>query len=302
VTLAGGTVLVVGATGFLGRPLVCRLERLGARVIAAARSAPETIEPTATVVPWRTDAADPNQVADLFRATRPDVVFHLTSDGRGGRELELVAPTVRSDLLATVNVLTAAAQSPTPAKRFVMTGSLEEPPDGASAPVSPYAAAKAAASGYGRMFRATYDLDVRIVRPMMTYGPGQKDHKVVPSTILALLRGQAARVESGPRPVDWIYVDDVIEGMIQAALVPELAETVDLGSGALVTVADCAREISRQLGREDLLAIGDGGRGREIVRAADVDLAKRRLGFEAKTTLPQGLTQTILWYRARVQP
>lgn len=293
--------MVVGATGFLGRPLVERLVNLGARVIAVSRAAaPGAMAPSSSVVPWQADAANAREVQLLFRETSPEMVFHLTSDSRGGRELEVVAPSVRNDLLATINVLTAAAQSPSRITRFLMTASLEEPPPGDSTPVSPYAAAKWATGGYGRMFRSLYGLDVRIVRPMMTYGPGQKEYKVVPSTILSLLRDQPARLASGSRLVDWVYLDDVVAGMIEAALVPDLAETVDLGSGELVTVGECAREIARQLDREHLLEIGDAGRGREIVRAADVELARRRLGFEASTTLPQGIAHTISSYRARM--
>lgn len=168
-------------------------------------------------------------------------------------------------------------------------------------PVSPYAAAKWATGGYARMFKSLYGLDVRMVRPMMAYGPGQKDYKVVPSTILSLLRDQPARIGSGSRPVDWVYMDDVVEGMVRAALVADLRETIDLGSGTLVTVGECAREIARQLDKGHLLEIGEGGRGQEIVRAADVDIAKQCLEFEAKTSLSRGLMRTIQWYRARLQ-
>jgi len=52
----------------------------------------------------------------------------------------------------------------------------------------------------------------------MVYGPGQVDHtKVVPYSILAALRGEAPRLTSGTRPVDWIYVDDVVAGLLAAA-------------------------------------------------------------------------------------
>ena len=132
---------------------------------------------------------------------------------------------------------------------------------------------------------------------MMTFGPGQKEFKVVPSTILSLLKDQHAYLGSGSRLVDWVYVDDVVEGLIAAACVPHLPSEVDLGSGVLVSVADMAREIARQLGREHFLKIGDGARGEEIVRVGDVDKARRLLGFTAKTPLPEGVARTIGFYK-----
>jgi nucleoside-diphosphate-sugar epimerase len=54
-----------------------------------------------------------------------------------------------------------------------------------------------------------------------------------------------------------------------------------------------AREIGRQLGRENLLEIGEGARGEEMVRAADVETARRLLGFEAKIGFAEGVSRTI---------
>jgi UDP-glucose 4-epimerase len=118
----------------------------------------------------------------------------------------------------------------------------------------------------------------------------------VPSTILSLLKDQHATIGSGSRLVDWVYVDDVVEGLIAAACVPDLPSEVDLGSGVLVSVADMAREIARQLGREHLLKIGNGARGEEVVRVGDAYKARRLLDFEAKTPLPEGVARTVAYY------
>ena len=288
-------ILVVGASGFLGRPLTARLAAAGAKICAVCRNPPKA---GAANVFWsRGDAGDANYIQETFSSFRPAVVFHLTSDSQGGRALSLVPSSLQNDLIAAVNVLHGAASADTKVEQFVMAATFEEPDGAEPTPVSPYAAAKWAATGYGRMFRRHYGLDVRIVRPMMTFGPGQKEFKVVPSTILSLLKDQHATIGSGSRLVDWVYVDDVVEGLIAAACVPHLPSEVDLGSGVLVSVADMAREIARQLGREHFLKIGDGARGEEIVRVGDVDKARRLLGFTAKTPLPEGVARTIGFYK-----
>src|SRR5437764_810167 len=67
------------------------------------------------------------------------------------------------------------------------------------------------------MFHQVYRTPVVAVRPFMTYGPGQRAHKLIPYVTQALLRGEAPKLSSGTRPVDWIYVDDVIDGVLTAA-------------------------------------------------------------------------------------
>jgi nucleoside-diphosphate-sugar epimerase len=292
------TVAVIGASGFLGTPLVRQLQRLGARVVAFSRSAAAPRGENTRC--WKGDASELAELDNCFRAHNPEIVFHLTSDSRGGREVDLIPASLKNDVFATVNALCAATRHGV--SRFVMTGSLEEPNPGSdeeATPLSPYAAAKWATCGYGRMFRDQYDLDVRIVRPFMTYGPGQKEFKIVPSTILSLLRDQPAVIGSDTRLVDWIYVDDLIDGMLAVSAAEERPRsTVDLGSGIGVTVGDVAREIARQIGKEHLLKIGDGARGREMVRLAD-NSAARLYGFEPRVSLSEGLAATISWFRQR---
>jgi nucleoside-diphosphate-sugar epimerase len=301
--LQGEAVLVMGATGFLGSQLVQRLGRLGAHVVGASRGA-DPRRPAQPNVTWRqSDASDASHVAKMFKDVRPSIVYHLTSDSQGGRDLDLVASSVRNDFLATVNVLVEAANSGI--KRLVMTGSCEEPTGeaGEAIPGSPYAAAKWASCGYARMISALHGLPVAVLRLMMAYGPGQKNYKVIPYTILSLLRGETAKLSSAKRAIDLVYVDDVVDALVRAAVAPRLdAQSIDIGSGRLVRLSDCLWLIGGLLQRPDLLdfgAIKDRAMEREY--AASTSEAARWLSWRAHTDLNDGLRQTIEWYRAREQ-
>lgn len=303
--LAGRRVLVVGASGFLGAHLTRRLALGGAEVIAFSRSAgPEHWAGQTGIRPWRGDAADRAQVEAVFAQTRPDLVYHLTSDSRGGREMALIPDSIRNDVMAALLVMEAVHRFGT--GRLVLTASMEEPVGeaGSAVPSSPYAAAKWMAAGYARMLSALHGLPAVVLRLMMTYGPGQKDYKVIPATILALLRGQPATLSSGVRPVDWVYVDDVTEAFVRAGLAPDPgAASIDIGTGRLTTLRDCLSLVGELTGRPELLRFGgQADRPLEMVRAAETETAARLLDWRATTSLRDGLARTIEAYAGRCGP
>jgi UDP-glucose 4-epimerase len=184
---------------------------------------------------------------------------------------------------------------------MILATSLEEPMGPAPGPVaSPYAAAKWCSSLYAAMFHDLFRAPVALVRPYMTYGPRQRPFKVLPSVILSLLEGRAPDLGPGTRPVDWIYVGDVIEGMLAAAERPGIeGRTLDLGTGVAVTIREVVETIVRLMGvpiRPIFGALPE--RPKEVVRVADVAVTEAILGWKARTPLEDGLRRTIAWYRS----
>ncbi|ACA19031.1 NAD-dependent epimerase/dehydratase [Methylobacterium sp. 4-46] len=292
--LRGARVLVFGATGFLGQHLVRALVSRGARVTGASRSADPGHRNLGAE--WhRCDASDAEQVAAVFRAVRPDIVYQLTSDSRGGQELTLIPDSLRNDVIATTNVLTEATRHSI--GRMVMTGSLEEPKGSAddAVPSSPYAAAKWVSCGYARMFASLYELPVTTLRLMMTYGPGQKDYKVIPYTIQTLLEGRTAQLSQGDRLLDWVYVDDVIDAFLRAGIA-DLSDVkpIEIGTGKATRLCDLLKIIGELMGKPDLLAFGNvPNRLMEREQIADPIDAAKKLDWFATTPLRQGLLSTI---------
>ena len=96
----------------------------------------------------------------------------------------------------------------------MLAGSLEEPDTADAVPTSPYAASKLGARARASVQRLM-GLQVTVLRVFIVYGPGQRDvGKLVPHTILSLLRGDPPRISSGVREIDWIYLDDVVEAFL----------------------------------------------------------------------------------------
>ncbi len=294
----GSRVVVSGASGFLGRRLCERLQREGAEIHAVSRSQHD--EGQAGLRWWRLAMEDAESVERMVQETKPEQIFHLSGLSSGAPGLDLVQPTFQSQLASTVNVLTAAARFG--CRRVILIGSLEEPTGGAEdgIPASPYGAAKWGAAMYARMFHRLYQTPVVIARVYMAYGPGQAEGKIVPYTIRSLLKGQAPQLSSGRRRLDWIYVDDAIEGLVQAAGADGVDGcTLEFGSGIAVSIKEVVDEIVTIVdpkARPVFGALND--RPGEAVRVADTRKTAQVLGWHIRTSLAEGLRRTVEWYAA----
>jgi len=297
----GRTVLVTGASGFIGEHLCKRLIKLGAVVHGVSRHVQNNDLASRW---WQVELEYEQETRRLVESVAPDYIFHLASLVSGKRDVEYVIPTLRSNLLSTINLLVSATGSG--CQRIVLTGSLEEAEgDAATAtPVSPYAAAKSAASEYARMFHALYQTPVVTARLFMVYGPDQKDHdKLVPYVTLSLLRGQSPQLMSGAREVDWIYVDDVVDAYLALASTQGIeGDTMDVGSGELTSVRQVVEQLVDIVEPDVQPRFGDvEDRPLERVRIADTGYAMELTGWKPAMTLTEGLKKTVDWYQANTK-
>ena len=297
--LAGAPVLVTGASGFIGRALCTTLLEVGAEVHGSSRrlrSLPEGVH-------WHAaDFADEAAADGLIARVQPEIVYHLAGAVTGVRDVDQVIPVFASTLASTVHVLTAAQRHG--CRRVVLASSMEEPDadDAIAIPSSPYAAAKWASGGYGRMFASLYGLEVVELRVFMTYGPGyQPLGKLVPAVVLGLLRGEPPSLGSGTRRIDWVYIDDVVDALRRAATadVP-VGVRPDVGSGQLHSIREFVERLASHVDSGAELAFGTGqNRAAEREAVADLTTSRRILGWEPRVGLDDGLARVVAWYRER---
>jgi nucleoside-diphosphate-sugar epimerase len=292
--LRGDRVLVTGASGFIGRHLCARLVAAGAEVFAVSRGGRPSDAAVAPASQWRrADLTDREAVLATMLWAQPHRVVHLASMVKGARDRELVAAMLRANLESTVHLLDAAAELQ--CRRFVQVGSLEEPDRGES-PGSPYAASKAAASLYAELYARLYALPVARARVFMVYGPGPQDRaKLIPYVIDELLAGRRPKVSSGGRPIDWVFVEDVVDGLCRMLVEPAaVGERLDLGSGRLVTIREV---VDRLVGmvtprlEPEFGALRD--RPGEVIRQADVARTAALIGWRPRVDLDEGLRRTV---------
>jgi nucleoside-diphosphate-sugar epimerase len=319
------TVLVTGATGFMGASLARRLLAQGEHVRVLARSPakakPLTDQGAEVVVG---DITDSTAVAEAVDGAK--VVYHLA-----GR---LFAPGVpASEYYAThvegTKLLLAHCREPT-LERFVhcsTTGVLGVTGDGPADEAAPYRPTNVYEATKAEAERAVRDrardgLPAVIARPGLVYGPG--DLHLLPF-FRTVLRRQFRPI--GRRPV-WlhpIYIDDMTEALLRCGQRGQaVGECFHLAGQEPVSLAGLADAIARAGGTrlprghipltaaQAVAVLGDRlppklrqsaplTRGRldflTHSRVYDVTKAKRVLGFAAATDLPTGTARSMAWYR-----
>ncbi|SHF43137.1 Nucleoside-diphosphate-sugar epimerase [Mariniphaga anaerophila] len=292
-------VLVTGASGFIGSKLCESLCAYGAEVHGIHI---HELKPyhNKQIKWWQCDLKDPDSIHKIMENIKPDLIFHLASHVEGSRSIELILPTLHNNLMSTVNILTAATKIG--CQRVIISGSMEESTsiNTNNIPSSPYAAAKYSSSIYAKMFHELYKTPVAVARLFMVYGPGQRDlKKLIPYTIVSHLKNQNPNYTSGARLVDWIFIDDVINGLLSMAYHPQIeGQTIDIGSGMTLSVKNIVLLLLKTLNSKLSPNFGNlADRACEYTQIANTEETFNKLNWEPTTDLKQGLTATADWYK-----
>jgi nucleoside-diphosphate-sugar epimerase len=109
-------------------------------------------------------------------------------------------------------------------------------------------------------------------------------------------------VTSGHGPVDWVYVEDVVEAFLRAALAKNVGgQMIDIGSGKTETVRGVAQTLARWIESEHAPSFGTiPNCPLEQVRVADAHAAKDLLRWAPKVPLEESLKRTIEWYERKL--
>ncbi|MBI1805219.1 MAG: GDP-mannose 4,6-dehydratase [Ignavibacteriae bacterium] len=309
--LIGKRILITGATGFIGSHLLRRFVEAGIAV-TAVRYRPDLNRQWEGNIHWSiADLTDAEAVETIIKANKPDIVFHLAAKLGGDRSFEFAQQAVVVNFLGTHNLLSSLGRNLGGRGRIVMLGTSEEygnskvlpiTEDQPSNPVSPYSASKTAATQFALLYHRLFDLPVVVLRPFIVYGPGQPPAMMIPELIQSVLEGKDFSMTEGKQTRDFVYVEDVVDCILAAATAKDVdGEVFNVSSGEERAIRTVAELIVRLMeGKSRLLVGARPYRQNEAWRLyGSNEKAQRLLGWLPKTTLEEGLRQTINWCRER---
>jgi len=143
-----------------------------------------------------------------------------------------------------------------------------------------------------------------VVRPGNLYGPFDKFDWEKSKVIPAIMRRAIEKHNpfevwgDGMDLKDFLYIDDLVDGLILAMEKLEEFEPINIASGVPVTIRDVLSEILKSADYEDADVQYDSSKPTMIPkRMIDISLAKDKLGFKPKVSLEDGIQRTVDWYR-----
>ncbi|HEY1261625.1 MAG TPA: NAD-dependent epimerase/dehydratase family protein [Stellaceae bacterium] len=312
----GRRVFVTGCRGFLGSWMVPELRRRGAYVIGLVRDLPGDPAPLAGVA--APDYSVLGRLEDfdcLLRALSEyeiETVLHLGAQAIVSTALRNPRATFEANVRGTWNLLEACRQTATVRRVIVASsdkayGNSKEQPYTEALPLAgrfPYDVSKSCADLIAQAYHASYGLPVCITRFANFYGGGDLNmSRLVPGTILSVLRGRAPVLRSDGRMVrDYIYV---LDGVAAYLLLAEAMDRAELWGRAFnfslehpLSVLEVTQKILDVTGRGDLQpVILDETRAEIPIQHLSATLARRELGWAPRYSFEEGLAETVIWYR-----
>jgi nucleoside-diphosphate-sugar epimerase len=306
--LRGTRALVTGVSGFVGRHLANALFESGVGVIGLAR---DPLEAQAHVEVIAGNISDRSHVADIVRHTQPDYVFHLAAEKARTTDLEDFRSCFETNLIGTLNLVEACAGA-SQLRRFIALGTCEEyaGEEGPysetmrETPASAYSCSKVAMTQLLQTCHRVRGFPAVVLRPSLAYGPGQGGEMFLPALMMSLLEERRFAMTAGEQLRDFVYVDDLVDAMLQAALAHAVpGEIINISSGEPIALREVAVRVAKLIGpgAEDLLDVGTVAYrdGEAITYWADRAKAERLLGWQPTVSLATGLARTIAYYRTR---
>jgi UDP-glucose 4-epimerase len=304
-------VLVTGGAGFIGSHLVDTLVKNGFQVIVFDDLSTGRMEnvkrhvgkPAFSFV--NGDLRNKTAVKEALKDV--EAVFHLAAIVSVPFSMKHPQVTHEINVDGTASLLEACLKANV--ERFIYASSCAvygEPKylpideNHPAKPLSPYAESKLEAENLCMSFHENYGLGTVVLRLFNVYGPRMREDQyggVITRFIKRLTAGKPPIIYGdGEQTRDFVYVGDVVQAMMLALKVAEAkGETFNIGSGVPVTINDLADLLIKITGACEVKPVHRRPRAGDIKHSyANVQLAKKLLGFKPNTSLKDGLSKLPL--------
>lgn len=306
----GAKILVTGGAGFIGSHLVDKLALENEvfvidNLFSGSLANLERSKHRITFISG--DIRDKALMQDVVM--KVEFVFHLAADVGNVRSIEDPCTNMDVNVRGTLNLLEACLSSNI--NRFVYSssaaifGEAEYLPINEDHPInpeSPYAVSKLAAEKYCLAFHKVHGLPITALRYFNVYGPGQESSEyanVIPIFLKRISEGKPLTIfGDGNQTRDFVFVEDVVQANILAATQPQaIGGIFNIATEKQTSVNELANLVMQVTGKE-VRIIHDKPRAGEIKDSlANIEKAKKTLGFNPEITLKEGLMLT--WKEGR---
>lgn len=304
----GKKVIVTGGAGFLGSFVVEKLRERGCSEVIVPRSN-------------EYDLRDREAIIRLYKEAQPHIVIHLAAVV-GGIEANRANPGrfFYDNAIMGIQLMEYARQFRV--EKFVAVGTICAYPKFTHVPFqeeylwngypeetnATYGLAKKMMLVQAQAYRAQYGFNSIYLLPVNLYGPRDNFDLNTSHVIPALIRKCIEAVESESHEIilwgdgsptrEFLYVEDVAEGILLATERYNGDQPVNLGIGEEISICDLAKLIAAGVGYTGKIIWDTTKPNGQPRRCLDVSRARELFGFQAKYHLCDGIPKTIAWFKS----
>jgi UDP-glucose 4-epimerase len=295
-------MLILGGNGFIGSHLVDRLLAEGHKVRVFDKYEEHYRKPVAEVDYCVGDFGNRGMLSEALAGT--DMVFHLISTTLPKTSNDDPAFDVQSNVVETIFLLEQCVANKIRKVVFISSGgaiygnplSLPISENCPTEPECSYGITKLAVEKYLALFNHLHDLDYVVLRPSNPYGNRQNPDGIQGAVSVFLGRiaqGKTLEIWGDGRVVrDYIFIDDLIDGIYKAATVNALSRVFNLGSGIGHSLNEIIEVIRKVTGREVKVAY-QAKRSFDVPGIyLDICRAKQELSWAPSVSLETGIEKT----------
>jgi dTDP-glucose 4,6-dehydratase len=308
--------LITGGAGFLGSHLCDRLLKEEHEVICMDNLSTGSMDNISHLIGDERFQFIHYNVTEYIYVEGPlDHIVHFASPASPVDYLEMPIQTLKVGSLGTHKALGLTKEKKA---RFLIASTSEVYGDplvhpqpenyyGNVNPIGPrgvYDEAKRFAEAITMAYHRYHGIDTRIARIFNTYGPRMRmnDGRVVPSLLCQALKGEDLTVfGDGTQTRSFCYVSDLIEGIYRLLMSDEV-NPVNIGNPIEMNVLEFAQEVLRITGSKSKIVFKPLPQDDPKVRQPDITKIKQVLNWEPKVSLKDGLKETILYFKKKLNP
>lgn len=302
----GKRVVVTGGHGFLGSYVSEKLRALPIAELTVPRS-------------HDFDLRESLAIDRLLSQARPDIVIHLAANVGGiGANRARPAEFFYDNLMMGVPLLHASWKAGV--EKFVAVGTVCAYPKFTPTPFreddlwagypeetnAPYGLAKKMLLVAAQTYRQQYGFNAIYLLPANLYGPRDNVDLATSHVIPALIRkcveardagaGELVVWGTGSPTREFLYVGDCAEGILMASERYDGEDPVNLGTGREISIKDLVDRVVELTGFRGRVVWDSSQPDGQPRRCIDTSRARERFGFEATTSMEEGLAETVRWF------
>lgn len=278
------SILVTGSSGFVGSSLVENLESLGFNVIKFDSSGGDISD---------FNFSKEYENIDVYH------IFHLASKTFVPDSWKKPLDFYKTSVIGTGNILELCRNKKIPltyvsAYLYGMPEKLPISENDSVKPNNPYAHAKYLTEELCRFYSNFFDVKITVVRPFNIYGKSQKEIFLIPHIINQVLNNKNIKVQDLNPKRDYIYLTDLINGLIKTLNRDQQFSIFNFGSGEELSVQEVVDTIQKVAKTKKEVVSEENERKNEIMSVvADIEKANRELGWKPLFTFEQGIKEIL---------